>query len=105
MCAGPTAKQAPIPLVLANGNARILMRASRRRRIETAAQLASFAARKPGPGNMSNEPKTSLSNGGLDSRGAAGRSLMSGRLNLCIFGGRPFGGSRASGKSNGWRER
>ena len=65
-----------------------------------------FAARTPGPGNMRNEPKTSLSNGGLaDSRGAAGRSPSSGLLNYCIVGGRPFGGSRASGKSNEWRER
>jgi hypothetical protein len=57
-------------------------------------------------GNMRNEPKTSLSNGGLaDSRGAAGRSPNSGLLNHCIVGGLPFEGSRASGKSNGWRER
>jgi hypothetical protein len=106
MCAGPLAKQSSIPLALANGNARISMRASRRRRFEAAAQMAGFAARKPGPGNMRNEPKTSLSNGGLaDSRGAVGRSPNSGLLNQRIVGGRPFGGSRASGKSNGWRER
>jgi hypothetical protein len=103
MCTGPTAKQAPIPLVLANGNARISMRAGRRRRFVAAAQMAAFAARKR---NMRNELKTNLSNGGLaDSRGAAVRSPNSGLLNHCIVGGRPFGGSRASGKSNGWRER
>jgi hypothetical protein len=68
--------------------------------------MAGFAARKPGPGNLGNEPKTSLSNGGLaDSRGAAGRSPNSGLLNHCIVGGRPFGGSHAGGNSNGWRER
>jgi hypothetical protein len=89
---------------LAKVNARISLRASRR--FETAAQMAGFAARKPGPGNMRNGPKTSLSNGGLaDSRGAAGRSPNSGFLNHCSVSGRPFGGSRASGKSNGWRER
>jgi hypothetical protein len=102
----PVHWQTPIPLALANGNARISMRASRRRRFEAAAQMADFAARKPGPGNMRNEPKTSLSNGGLaDSRGAAARSPNSGLLNHCIVAGRPFGGSRATGKSNLWRER
>ena len=50
--------------------------------------------------------RSSLSNGGLaDSSGAAGRSPSSGRLNHCIVGVLPFGGSRASEKSNGWRER
>jgi hypothetical protein len=106
MCGGPLAKQAPIPLALANGNARISMRAGRRRRFEAAAEMAGFAARKPGPWNMRNEPKTGLSNGGLaGSRGAAGRSPNSGLLNHCIVDGRPSEGSRASGKSNGWRER
>jgi hypothetical protein len=82
------------------------MRASRRRRFEAAAQMAGFAARKPGPGNLRNEPETSLSNGGLaDSRGAAVRSPSSSYLNHCIVGVLPFEGSRASGKSNGWRER
>jgi hypothetical protein len=104
MCAGPLAKRAPIPLALANRNARISMRASGRHRFEAAAQMAGFAARKPGPGNMRNEPETSLSNGGLaDSRGAAGRSPS--LLNHCIVGVLPFGGSRASGKTNGWWER
>lgn len=97
---------AAIRLALANGKAGILMRARRRRRFEAAAQMAGFAARKPGPGTMRNEPKTSLANGGrADSRGAAGRSPNSGLRNLCIVDGRPFGGSRASGKSNGWLER
>lgn len=106
MCAGPLAKQAPVPLALADGNARTSMRASRRRRFGASAQMAGFAARKPGPGNMRNEPKTSLSNGGpADSRGAAGRSPNSGLRNHCIVGGLPFGSSRASGISNGWRER
>ena len=106
MCGGPLAKQAPIPLALANGNARISMRAGRRRRLEAAAQIACFAARKPGPRKMRNEPKTSLSNGGLaDSRGAEGRSPNTSLLNHCIVGGLPFRGSRTSGKSNARRER
>jgi hypothetical protein len=101
MCAGPLAKQAPIPLPCANGIANISMRARRRRRFEAAAQIACFEAWNPGTGNMRNETKTSLSNGGLaDSRGAAGRSPDSGLLNHCVVGGLPFGGSRASGKSN-----
>ena len=106
MCTGPTTKQAPIPLALANGNARISLRAGRRRQFEAAGQMAGFAARKRGPGNMRNVPKISLSNGGLaDSRGAAVRSPNSGLLDHCFVGRRPFGGSRASGKSNGWRDR
>ena len=77
-----------------------------RRRFEAAVQITGFAARERGTGNMRNEPKTSLSNGGLaDSRGAAGRSPNSGLLNHSIVAGRPFGDSRTSGKSNGWRER
>ncbi len=74
--------------------------------IRSRGQIACIAAWKPGPGNMRNEPRTSLSNGGLaDSRGAAGRSPNSVLLNHCIVGGPPFGGSLASKKSNGRRER
>jgi hypothetical protein len=95
-----------VPLALANGNATISMRAGRRRRFESAAKMAGFAARKPGPGTMRNEPKTGLSKRGLaGSRGAAGCSPNKGLLNHSIVDGGPFGGSRASGKSNGWRER
>jgi hypothetical protein len=48
-------------------------------------------------GNMRHEPKAS--------RAAMGSSPNSGLLNHCIAGGLPFGGSRAGGESNGWRER
>lgn len=106
MCAGPMAKQASIQLPCTNGNANISIWASRRRQLEAAAQIACFAARKPGPRNMRNEPKTSLSNGGLaDSRGAEGRSPNTSLLNHCIVGGLPFRGNRTSGKSNARRER
>ena len=106
MRARPFAKQAPIPLPHAKGNVNVPMRASRRRRFAAVAHIACFAAWKSGPGNMRNEPEISLWNGGLaDFRGAAGRSPNSGLLNHCIVGGLPFGDSRASGKSNGRRER
>jgi hypothetical protein len=52
------------------------------------------------------ETETRLSNRGLaDSHAAMGRSPNSGLLNHCIVGRLPFGGSRAGGESNGWRER
>jgi hypothetical protein len=106
MYAGRLAKQAPVSSAVADGYARISMRANNRRRFEEGSQMAGFAARKPGPGNMRNAPESSSSNGGLaDLRGAAGRSLMSGLLNPCIFGGLPFEGGHATGKSNGRRER
>jgi hypothetical protein len=55
---------------------------------------------------MRNEPKSSLLNGGLaDQRGAAGRAPNLGLLYVCIVGGLPIGGSGASRKSNGRRER
>jgi hypothetical protein len=94
-----------IPLAFANGNSRISMQASKRRQFDTAAQAAGFAALKPGPGNLKNEPESSLSNGRrADADGAVGRSPNSRLLQHYVMDGRPFRGSRASGKSNGWRQ-
>jgi hypothetical protein len=84
---------------------RLSMQARRRRLIEAAAQIACFAAQKFGPGKMTNESKTSLSNAGpADHLGAAGRAPNLDFLNHCIVGGLPNGGSGASGKSCGRRE-